>query len=194
MIKQLLTVVALGSMAVPAAASPLQGLAAGASTNATNTQSNQGSIIQAPSGGTQTNVNQNNSFNSTYSFGPGISCPTPAIAASIYNGYGDSNSSGFTASNNALGGSIALIYPLGGDVGTACKSLVNEIAKQRVLDTQVTMINVCAQFAQQGVVIDTKQFPEFKVCAGVTVNGASPVNITDNAIKPEQVLPVIPIN
>ena len=194
MIKQLLTVVALGSMAAPVAASPLQGLAAGASTDATNTQSNQGNIIQAPSGGSQTNVNQNNSFNSTYSFGPGISCPTPALAGAIYNGYGDATAAGFNSTNNVVGGAIALVLPLGGQVGKSCKVLAKEIARQRVLDTQVTMINVCAQFAQQGVVIDTEQFPEFKVCSGVTVNGTSPVDITDSAIQPEQVQTVIPIN
>ena len=194
MIKQLLFVVVLGSMATPVVANPLKGLAAGASTNATNTQSNQGNIIQAPSGGTQTNVNQNNSFNSTYSFGPGISCPTPALAAALYNGYGDANAAGYTSSNNVIGGAVALVLPLGGDIGRTCKQLVKEIARQRVLDTKVTMINVCAQFVQQGVVIDTEQFPEFKVCSGVKVNGTSPVDITDNAIKPEQVQPVIPIN
>ena len=194
MIKQLLAVVALGSMAAPVAASPLQGLAAGASTSTNNSQTNQGNIIQAPSGGSQTNVNQNNSFNSTFSFGPGISCPTPALAAAIYNGYGDASASGYTSTNNVIGGALALVVPLGGDIGKTCKQLVKEIARQRVLDTKVAMINVCAQFVQQGVVIDTQQFPEFKVCSGVKVNGTSPVDITDTLIKPEQVQPVIPIN
>ena len=194
MIKQLLTVVALGSMAAPVAASPLKGLAAGASTNANNTQTNQGNIIQAPSGGTQTNVNQNNSFNSTYSFGPGISCPTPALAGAIYNGYGDASAAGYSSTNNVMGGAIAFILPLGGQVGKSCKVLAKEIARQRVLDTKVTMVNVCAQFVQQKIVIDTKRFPEFKVCQGITVEGVSPVKIIDTAIKPKKVQPVILIN
>ncbi len=194
MIKQLLTVVALGSMAAPVAASPLQGLAAGASTNATNTQTNQGNIIQAPSGGTQTNVNQNNSFNSTYSFGPGISCPTPALAAAIYNGYGDASASGYSSTNNVVGGSLSFIIPLGGQVGKSCTVLAKEIAKQRVLDTKVTMVNVCAQFVQQKIVIDVKQFPEFEVCRAITVEGVSPVKIIDTAIQPTKVQPVLLVN
>ena len=66
--------------------------------------------------------------------------------------------------------------PLGGAIGDACRELAIEIAKQRQLDTQVTMINQCAIFAAQGVQIDVSAFPEFEACRAVQVNGASAVN------------------
>ena len=57
MIKPLLFAVAAFALATPVVASPLGG-ALSASQNATNNQNNTGSVIQAPSGGSQTNDNE----------------------------------------------------------------------------------------------------------------------------------------
>ena len=193
MIKQLLLVAALSPVAAASAVATPLGLNAGAYNNSTNQQTNEGTVIQSPSGGSQTNINQNNAFSSTYSFGPGISCPTPSIAATAFNGRADAWSGGYDSGANNYGGALSFILPIGGSIGETCKSLVKEIARQRFLDTQVTMINTCAQFAQQNVSIDTTKFPEFKVCSAVMVEGTTAVNITDGFKEESNVQTVIPI-
>ena len=194
MIKPLLFAAAAFALATPTVASPLGG-ALSASQNATNNQSNSGTVIQNPSGGSQTNINQNNAFSSTYSFGPGISCPTSSIALGTYGAGGNGWGGGYNSGSGSYGATASVIIPLGGDVGSACRKLVQEIAHQRVLDTQVNMINVCSEFARQGVLIDTTKFPEFEVCSAVTVAGNHAVNVQPERVfsPPETAVPVVPI-
>lgn len=174
---------------------PTASFAEALSQSTNSTQNNNGSVTLSPSGGTQVNNNVNNAYSSTYSFGPGISCPTPSVALNGFYGGSDASGGDSTTYGGAYGGSISFIMPLGGDVGEACQTLVNEIARQRVLDTQVNMINVCARFAQQGVTIDTTKFPEFQVCEGVTVAGRQAVNVEPQAVfTPESTaVPVVPV-
>ena len=188
-------VLALGSVS-PSFAGEALSLDASSTTNSVNNQQNSGSVVLNPSGGTQVNNNVNNAYSSTYSFGPGISCPTPSIAINAYGGGGTAWGDGFSGNGSgSYGASASFIMPIGGDVGEACRTLVNEIAHQRVLDTQVNMINVCARFAQQGVTIDTTKFPEFKVCEGVTVAGRQAVNVEPQAVftPPSNAVPVVPV-
>lgn len=166
------------------------------SNNGVNNQNNSGTVVQNPSGGSQTNINQNNAYSSTYSFGPGISCPTPSIAVSAFGAGGDAWGGGYNSGSGNYGASASVIFPLGGDVGDSCKKLVAEIARQRVLDTQVNMINVCARFAQQGVTIDTAKFPEFEVCSAVTVAGRQAVGVEPQRVftPPDSAVPVVPVS
>ena len=141
--------------------SPSAAFAESLSQSTNSTQNNNGSVTLSPSGGTQVNNNVNNAYSSTYSFGVGISCPTPSIALNGF--YGGSEASGGNY-GGAYGGSISYIMPLGGDVGRSCREHVEEITKQRQLDTQVNLVKVCADFARQGIVIDTEAMPEFAIC------------------------------
>ena len=168
MIKPLLFTVAALTLATPAVASPLGG-ALSASQHSTNNQNNTGSIVQAPFGGSQTNINQNNSYSSTYSFGPGISCPTGSFVTSAFGSGSGASSGPFDSSGNSYGISLSYIHPVGGSVGKACKELAQEIARQRVLNTQVNLIRVCADFAKQGIIVDTEKFPELADCEGVSL-------------------------
>ncbi len=163
MLKPLISLVAVIPMAAPVSAFPL-GSSQSSTQDTTNTQTNEGTIIQAPSGGSQTNINQNNSYNSTYGFGIGINCPTPSVALGVFSGTSGSHSSGFHSGAHSVGGSVALVVPIGGSVGRSCKQLAAEIARQRVLDTQVALIKTCIKFRDLGVVINTVELPEFEVC------------------------------
>lgn len=168
MIKPLLSAVAAFALATPAVASPLGG-ALSASQNATNNQNNTGNVIQAPSGGSQTNINQNNAYSSTYGFGAGISCPTGSFVTSAFGAGSGSSSGSFDSTGNSYGASVSYIHPIGGSIGRACRGLAQEIVRQKVLDTQVALIKVCAGFAKEGIVIDIKRFPELADCEGVTI-------------------------
>ena len=150
-------------MATPVVASPL-GQALSASQDSMNSQTNEGTIIQAPSGGSQTNINQNNSYNSTYGFGIGISCPTASIGGAAFTGSSNAYAGGFSSDATTFGGGVGFVIPLGGSIGESCKKLAAEIARQRTLDTQVTLIKTCVELRNLGVVVDTTKLPEFEIC------------------------------
>lgn len=160
--------VLLGLVSPSASLANTQGQAMSQATN--STQNNTGSVTLAPSGGTQVNNNVNNAYSSTYSFGIGISCPTPSLAFNGFYGGSDASGGGHSTHGGAYGGSISYIMPLGGEIGQSCKEHVQEITKQRQLDTAVNMVKVCADFARQGIIVDTEAMPEFAVCSAITVS------------------------
>ncbi|QLF86082.1 hypothetical protein CC030809_00026 [Synechococcus phage S-CAM7] len=139
------------------------------SSNAQNNQNNNGTVNLAPMGGSNSNYQINSVSNSQYQFGPGISCPTPELGIGAFGGNNSSFDSDYSNGSNNIGATLMFTTPLGGDIGRYCKELVQEITKQRQLDTKVTMIRQCAQFAREGVILDTEQFPEFAICSAVTV-------------------------
>lgn len=128
--------------------------------------------------GQNTNVQVNNSYAGMNSFGIGIQCATPYLAAGVYNNntsvnngttnLGVANNAG---SNNSLGGTLQFVVPVGGKQQSNCTQLSTEILHQRQLDTQITLIQRCADFAKAGITLDSKVFPELAAaCVGVHVN------------------------
>lgn len=191
---RLLTASLAASLALFPGASLANPVAGVGSQSSTNNQSNSGTVIQNPSGGSQTNINQNNAFSSTYSFGPGISCPTPSLAANLNYGGGNGWGGGYSSGSGSHGASLSYIHPLGGSVGDACKGLVAEITRQRQLDTDVNLIKVCADMAANSIKIDLKDFPEFKVCESVHAGGRTAVLRTGPVFsEPSDAVPVVPI-
>ena len=139
------------------------------SSNAQNNQNNSGTVNLAPMGGSNSNYQINSVSNSQYQFGPGISCPTPALGIGAYGGTNSSFDSSYSNGSNNIGATVMFTTPLGGDVGRSCKELVQEITRQRQLDTDYTMIRKCAELAREGITVDTKRFPAFEVCSAVAV-------------------------
>ena len=146
------------------------------SNNAQNNQNNSGTVNLAPMGGSNSNYQINSVSNSQHSFGPGISCPTPELGVGVFGGSNSSFDSNYSNGANNYGATVMFTTPLGGDVGEYCRELAREISRQRRLDTEVTMIQQCAQFARSGVIIDAEVFPEFAVCSAITVDGRSAVS------------------
>lgn len=187
-------ILALSSVALLAPSASFAQSNSQSSNNGVNNQSNSGTVIQNPSGGSQTNINQNNAFSSTYSFGPGISCPTPSLAANLNYGGGNGWGGGYSSGSGSYGASLSYIHPLGGSIGDACEGLVTEITRQRQLDTDVNLIKVCADMAANNIQIDLKAFPEFKVCESVHANGRTAVLNTGPVFsEPSSAIPVIPV-
>ena len=146
------------------------------SNNAQNNQSNSGTVNLAPMGGSNSNYQINSVSNSQHMFGPGISCPTPELGVGVFGGTNSAFSSDYNNGATNYGATVMFTTPLGGDVGQYCKELAREVARQRRLDTEVTMIQQCAQFARLGVTIDTTKFPDFEVCSAITVDGRTAVS------------------
>ena len=163
-----------------------------------NNQTNSGSVNLAPMGGSNANYQINSVSNSQYGFAPGIQCPTPELAFGGFggqtNGWGNT---GYNTSGNNVGGTVMLTMPIGGgDIAKSCRTLAAEIARQRVLDTELTMIKQCATLAQSGVQLDVSKFPEFEKCDGVMVDGKQVVLMNREPVfsPTENVQPVISID
>ena len=168
------------------------------SNSAQNVQSNSGAVNLSPMGGSNANYQINSVSNSEYGFAPGIKCPTPELAFGVFggqtNGWGNT---GYNNSGNNLGGTAMVTMPFGGgDIAKSCRTLAAEIARQRVLDTELNMIKQCAQLATAGVSLDVEKFPDFERCDGVAVGGKSVVltSSSDVFTPEEDVNPVILIN
>lgn len=126
--------------------------------------------------GQNTNVQVNNSYAGMNSFGIGIECATPYLAAGVYNNNTAVNNgntglvSNNAGSNNSLGGTLQFVLPIGGKQQSNCTALSDEILKQRQLDTQITLIQRCADFAKAGITLDARVYPELAAaCVGVHV-------------------------
>lgn len=164
---------------------------------AQNVQTNSGAVNLAPMGGSNANYQINSVSNSEYGFAPGIKCPTPELAFGVFggqtNGWGNT---GYNTSGNNVGGTAMVTMPIGGgNIAKSCRTLAAEIARQRVLDTELQMIKQCATLAQSGVQLDLAKFPEFEKCDGVMVEGKQVVLFDSGKIftPTEDVKPVISI-
>ena len=102
--------------------------------SAQNTQSNSGTVNLAPMGGSNSNYQINSVSNSQHEFGPGISCPTPELGIGAFGGNDNAYGGGYTNGATNFGATVMFTTPLGGDVGKACRELVQEITRQRQLD------------------------------------------------------------
>jgi|GEM_PF-6184419 len=144
--------------------------------------------------GQNTNVQVNNSYAGMNSFGVGIECATPYVAAGVYNNNtsvnngvaGIANNAG---SNNSLGGTLQFVVPVGGRQQSNCTALSNEIVHQHTLDTQITLIQRCADFAKAGISLDSRVYPEIAAaCVGVKVTPGT--QSTSMATPPVQTVTV----
>lgn len=163
------------------AASTIPAAAQTAPTQTVNAPNSTNNGISNPVG-QNTNVQVNNSYAGMNSFGVGIECATPYVAAGVYNNNTSVNNGTIgipsnAGSNNSLGGTLQFVLPIGGRQQSNCTSLSSEILHQRQLDTQITLIQRCADFAKAGITLDPKVYPELaSACVGVHVSPAAPAS------------------
>ena len=119
-------------------------------------------------GGSSINYQTNQSFSNDVSVGPGVVCRTPSfnIGTSYVNtdttnwaSIGDSGTMGDNISAN-----IGIVIPFGSQVHDSCKRLANQIALDKQISTQLSMIRACASLKKEGIVIDVNKFPLLKDC------------------------------
>lgn len=164
-------------LAVALASTPIVSLAQQAPPVTVNSPQSTNNGVSNPVG-QNTNVQVNNSYAGMNSFGVGIECATPYLAAGVFNNNtsvgGSSAATASGANNNSLGATLQYVLPVGGRQQTNCTALSSEILHQRQLDTQITLIQRCADFAKAGITLDAKIYPELAAaCVGVHVSAAS---------------------
>lgn len=132
----------------------------------TNAQSNDPQVnSQAQAGNVNTQINNTNLGLNSYA--PGVQCASPQVAV---NGFTQGlNGSGSNLNSNGV--SIGLITPLGGTNRQLCEKIANEILHQRTLDTQITIIQKCAEMIKAGITLNPAIYPELAhACSGVQVS------------------------
>lgn len=146
-------------------------------TNGDQTIAPSANVSTNTSGGTNINYQTNNSFNNEFGFAPGIFCRTP----SLYLGGGTGNNSSFTEDdpfssvfqNNSsynsqrninFNAQIGLVYPFGSSVIEDCKTLTRQIALDRRISTELSLIRACASLEKEGLKIDPEKYPLLARC------------------------------
>ena len=136
--------------------------------NTTVTNSAAPAASSVTNGGTNINYQTNNAFNNDFGFGPGIICRTPSLymLTNLGKVYTD-NFDEFTfngARNKSISGTIGMTYPFGSSAIEDCKTMARQIAKDRVISTELSLIRTCVSLAKDGIVIDPVKFPALKKC------------------------------
>ena len=133
-------------------------------------------------GGTNINYQTNTAFNNDLGFGPGIICRTPSLY--MLTNAGKVNTDNFDeftfngSRNKSFNGTIGMTIPFGSSAIEDCKTMARQLAKDRVISTELSLIKTCVSLAKDGIVVDPVKFPALKKCV---IEEGEP-NITNTGI------------
>ena len=139
-------------------------------------------------GGTNINYQTNTAFNNDLGFGPGIICRTPSLY--MLTNAGKVNTDNFDeftfngSRNKSFNGTIGMTIPFGSSAIEDCKTMARQLAKDRVISTQLSLIKTCVSLAKDGIVVDPVKFPLSK--------NASSRRESPRSQKPEWCVPSMP--
>ena len=171
------------------------------SSNVTNSVSP--SASSTTTGGTSINYQTNQSFSNDVGFGPGFVCRTPSVnVTSSFAGADSTNwaelgDSGTYADN--ISASVGLVIPFGSGVMDSCKTVASQVAVDKEISTQLSMIRACASLQKEGILVDENKFPLLSECVIKPVQPELIVNkdnFTDKKIQvkePPKVKPLLKI-
>lgn len=141
------------------------------------------SVSTTTTGGQNINYQTNNQWNNESGFAPGVFCRSPTFYVgggtaqnlgdtNDYTGaYSNSNSSAFTAN-------IGVLIPFGSSVLEDCKALAKQIALDRKISSEISMVRACRSLELEGIKIDPIKFPLLAPCAkenNSTVQSTTPI-------------------
>ena len=136
--------------------------------NTTVTNSAAPAASSVTTGGTNINYQTNNAFSNDLGFGPGIICRTPSFfVLSNVGKVSTDNFDEFTfngARNKSINGTFGLTFPFGSSAIEDCKTMARQLARDRVISTELSYIKTCASLAKEGIVVDPNKFPSLKKC------------------------------
>ena len=145
-----------------------------------NAQSNASTVTNsaAPSamsqttGGSNTTFQSNNTYNNEFGLSPGIFCRTPALFMSgnfVRNdadNYFEKSAEQPKSFNDTwnYGGQIGVVFPFGSSVIDHCKTVARQIAVDKSISTELSLIRTCAALVKEKITIDPIKFPLLKPC------------------------------
>ena len=122
------------------------------------------------SGGTNINQQLNNIYDTSFGFGPGIVCRTPQIILNATYGKNLSgldifDSPGGNAQNsNNYAGTVGIAVPIFSSVIADCQRYAAQIAKDREISSELSLIRACAQLERDKIAIDPQRYPLLAKC------------------------------
>lgn len=146
----------------------------------TNNANPSAAVSTNTTGGTNINYQTNNQWSNEMGFAPGIFCRTPTF----YIGGGTGQNVGNTLDTLENGSyqythnynaNVGLLVPLGSSVQRDCKRLAEQIAKDREISSDLSMIRACASLDNEGIIVDPSKFPTLSRC--VISTGQPPLTV-----------------
>ena len=128
------------------------------------------SVQTNTTGGTNINYQTNNQWSNEMGFGPGIFCRTPTFAlnvASAQQTYSNNDEDRVLLNSNHTGSynaNMGVVIPWGSTVQRDCKRLVEQIARDREISSDLSMIRACASLVKEGISVDPNKFPTLSRC------------------------------
>lgn len=103
-------------------------------------------------------------------FAPGIFCRTPTLymgggtGQNLGNTFDDTQNTQSYQYTHNYNANIGLLLPFGSTIQRDCKRLAEQIAKDREISSDLSMIRACATLDNEGIIIDPKKFPTLSRC------------------------------
>lgn len=121
-------------------------------------------------GGTNINYQTNNQWSNEMGFAPGVFCRTPTFYVGAGTGQNlgnnidtfENGSYQYTHNYNA---NIGILLPFGSTIQRDCKRLAEQIARDREISSDLSMIRACAALDSEGIIVDPNKFPTLTRCA-----------------------------
>ena len=134
----------------------------------TNNSNPSAAVSTNTTGGTNINYQTNNQWSNENGFAPGIFCRTPTFYLGAGTGQNVGNtidtfqtgSYQYTHNYNANAG---FLMPFG-SVLEDCKALAKQIAEDRQISSDLSMIRACASLDNEGIIVDPGKFPTLTRC------------------------------
>jgi len=113
-------------------------------------------------------------------FGPGIFCRTPTFYIGGGTGQNlgsatdtfEATSTQYTQNYNA---NVGILMPFGSTIQRDCKRLAEQIARDREISSDLSMIRACAALDVEGILVDSDKFPTLSRC--VIKSGEPPLTV-----------------
>ena len=146
------------------------------------------SVQTNTTGGTNINYQTNNQWSNEMGFGPGIFCRTPTFAlnvASAQQTYSNNDEDRVLLNSNHTGSynaNMGVVIPWGSTVQRDCKRLVEQIARDREISSDLSMIRACASLVKEGIQVDPNKFPTLSRCE--IKDGDPPLTISQVQRRP----------
>jgi len=146
----------------------------------TNSSNPSSAVSTNTTGGTNINYQTNNQWSNEMGFGPGIFCRTPTFYVGAGTGQNigstidtfDETSSQYAQNYNA---NFGILIPFGSSVQRDCKRVAEQIAQDREISSDLSMIRACAALDNEGILVDSSKFPTLTRC--VIKAGEAPLTV-----------------
>lgn len=163
------------------------------------------SVNTNTTGGTNINYQTNNQWSNDMGFGPGVFCRTPTfyVGGSSAQNAGNTGDGTYaltsTSYSGAYAANVGILVPFGSSVYSDCKRMAAQIAKDREISSELSMIRACASLIKEGIAVDPVKFPTLEQCVirpgepSLLLLDRSRSRQASSETVPQQTMPVVPV-